>query len=257
MPPLDGQVVLITGAGGGLGRAYSHHLATVGASIAVADIDAGAAQKTAEDITANGGRARAFVADVADEDRVHGLVHDVVDRLGSVNVLINNAGGLLAPFGPMEGFTLAQWSRTIAVNLTGSWLCTQAVVPLMKAAKRGKIVNVSTTMVSQGTPTGAAPYVAAKAGVVGLTRALAKELGPCGITVNAIAPGLVPMDKAAQDPAKAELLRQVTEPVVSQQSLERVAVPEDLCGAIEFLASSASDFVTGQVLNVDGGWALT
>jgi len=256
MSGVAGRLVLATGAGRGLGRAYAERLACRGARLAVADIDVEAARVAAGAMCSQGHVAEPFEVDVTEPAAVHRLVGEVTERLGEVDVLINNAGGLFAPWGPMELVDPAAWARTLAVNLTGTWLCSCAVVPAMKRRGSGTIVNVSTTMVSRGTPVGGAAYVAAKGGVVGLTRALAKELGPFGIRVNAIAPGLVPGEKAAEDPDKAAILEHITEEVVSQQSVPRVGSAADLCGAVEFLVSDESAFISGQVLHVDGGWAL-
>nr|MDQ3326869.1 SDR family oxidoreductase [Actinomycetota bacterium] len=166
-----------------------------------------------------------------------------------------NAGGAMLPSRPVEDFSRAEWDLVLGVNLTGAWLCAKAVVPAMRHAGYGKIVNITSTMVSKGWPVGLAPYIAAKAGVIGLTRALAKELGPDGIRVNAIAPGYVPVStkKTVHKPEAALALR---ERIASEQCLPRTQEPEDLCGPIEFLSSAESDFVTGQVLNVDGGWVF-
>ena len=250
-----GKVVVITGSGRGLGRAYARRLAARGAHVVVGDIDAAAAHETAELVRSNGWVAAPVEVDVSDERAVTALVEQVLDRWGVIDALVNNAGVNLTAGTPMEDVSSAQWSATLAVNLTGAWLCTQGVVPQMKRQGSGAIVNISSTLVSQGAPPLSAAYVAAKGGIVGLTRALAKELGPCGIRVNAVAPGLIPMDKG-EDPAKASLLRQLVDQVVAQQGLRRIGQAEDLCGVVEFLVSDEAAFITGQVINVDGGGTL-
>ncbi|TYK51001.1 SDR family oxidoreductase [Actinomadura decatromicini] len=250
------RVAIVTGGGQGLGRAYAARLARAGNRVAVVDVAGDAARAAAEAIAADVGadRVSAHEADVTDEERVGAFVGAVVERWGRIDALVNNAGGALLPSAPFDSFDRADWTRVLDVNLTGQWLCARAVVPHMRAAGHGKIVNVSSTMVSKGLPVGLAPYVAAKAGVVGLTRALARELGPDGIRVNAIAPGYIPVEtrKTVHTPQAATALR---ERMKAEQCLPVVGVPDDLCGAVAFLCSPASDFITGQVVNVDGGWA--
>jgi NAD(P)-dependent dehydrogenase (short-subunit alcohol dehydrogenase family) len=245
---------VITGAAQGLGRAYADLLSSAGHRVVLLDIDSDGAAAAADHIRAAGGTAFSYGADLTVPEDVDQTFTDLLENVGAIDCLINNAGRSV--WGPMEEIAFEVWNQAIAVNLTSTWLCTQAVVPAMKQKRRGKIVNISTTMVSLGRPTGAAPYVAAKAGVLGLTRTLARELGPFGITVNAVAPGLVPMNKAAADPTRASQLDTMIKSVVGQQAIGRVAEPDDLAGAIKFLVSDAADFITGQVLNVDGGWAL-
>lgn len=257
MSTLEGRVAIVTGGGQGLGREYAGRLLRAGASVAVVDVVEDAAAAAADELTHDGGadRVLAHTCDVTDEQGVAAMVRRVTESWSGPLVLINNAGGAMLPSRPVESFSRAEWDHVLGVNLTGAWLCAKAVLPSMRTAGYGKIINVSSTMVSKGWPTGLAPYIAAKAGVVGLTRALAKELGPDGIRVNAIAPGFVPVStkKTVHKPEVALALR---ERVAAEQCLPRTQLPEDLCGPIEFLSSAASDFVTGQVLNVDGGWVF-
>ncbi len=258
MSSLDGRIAIVTGAAQGLGREYARRLLHAGASVAVVDVVGDAAEATTDELAGLYGADRVLTqtCDVSDEDSVTAMVHHVTECWTGPLILVNNAGGALMPSGPMDSFSRAEWDLVLGVNLTGAWLCAKAIVPTMRAGGYGKIINVTSTMVSKGWPVGLTPYVAAKAGVVGLTRALAKELGPDGIRVNAIAPGYVPVDtkKAVHRPEAALALR---ERIAAEQCLPRTQVPEDLCGPIEFLSSSESDFVTGQVLNVDGGWVFS
>lgn len=250
------RVAVVTGAAQGLGRAYATRLAGQGARVAIVDIAGEAARSAAGAIAATAGEDRVSVheADVTDADQIDALVGAVMRRWGRIDALVNNAGGALLPSAPFDSFSRSDWARVLDVNLTAQWLCAAAVVPHMRAARYGKIVNVTSTMVAKGAPVGLTPYVAAKAGVVGLTRALARELGPDGIRVNAIAPGYIPVEtrKTVHTPRAAELLR---ERMVAEQCLPALGTPEDLCGAVAFLCSPDSDFLTGQVVNVDGGWA--
>jgi 3-oxoacyl-[acyl-carrier protein] reductase len=253
MEGVTGKVVAITGAAGGLGRAYALHLAECGAKVAIVDVNEEQGRATAGE--AGGGRAKFFLCDVSDQSAVQKTVDDVAASLGPIDVMINNAGGTFRAPGPMESFTLEHWNRIIAVNLTGTWLFCQAVLPGMKHKGRGKIINISSTTFSTGIPVGLSPYIASKGGVVALTRALAREWGPLNITVNGIAPSLVLMDKLdKRDDATTSALRKINDLVVGQQSLPRAETPADLVGTVEFLVSDASNFITGQVLNVDGGW---
>ncbi len=257
MSSLQGRIAIVTGAAQGLGREYARRLLQAGANVAVVDIASDAAVATTEEFAGLHGpdRVLAQVCDVSDEDSVNAMAHSVIERWTGPLILVNNAGGALLPSGPMDGFTRAEWDLVLGVNLTGAWLCAKAVVPAMRVGGYGKIINVTSTMVSKGWPVGLAPYVAAKAGVVGLTRALAKELGPHGVRVNAIAPGYVPVPtkKSVHRPEAALALR---ERIAGEQCLPRTQLPQDLCGPIEFLSSADSDFITGQVLNVDGGWTF-
>lgn len=257
MSALEGRVAIVTGGAQGLGRRYAERLLRAGARVAIVDIVHDAAATAAEELAAEAGtdRVLAHTCDVADEESVTAMMARVTDSWSGPLILINNAGGAMLPARPVEDFSRAEWELVLGVNLTGAWLCAKAVVPKMRSQGYGKIVNITSTMVAKGWPIGLVPYIAAKAGVIGLTRALAKELGADGIRVNAIAPGYVPVStkKTVHKPEAAIALR---ERIASEQCLPRTQVPEDLCGPIEFLCSAESDFVTGQVLNVDGGWVF-
>ena len=248
---LTDRVIIVTGGGQGLGRAYARRLSDAGARVVIADLATERAEETARDI----GRERAIAVhtDVTDERSTGAMADAVVDRWGRIDGLVNNAGGAMNPTAPIDTISRAQWDHVFAVNVTGQYLCTVAVLPTMRQAQYGKIVNICSTCFDKGTPIGLAPYIAAKGGSLGLTRALAHELGPHNIMVNAVSPGFIPVDttKAVHDPEAAEALRRR---VAQEQAIHRTGVPEDLCGTIEFLCSADSDFVTGQVFNVDGGW---
>lgn len=252
---LQGRSAIVTGAGQGLGRVYALRLAQAGARVAVVDVLAEQAQAVTDEIEAAGGTAACFEADVTRSEQVTATVQRVVERWGSVEVLVNNAGGAFFPSRPFEEIAEEQWDHVLAVNLKGQWLCARAVAPPMKARGAGRIINITSTVVDRGYPAGISPYIAAKAGVVGLTRALAHELGPHNITVNAVAPGYTPVQtpKAVFTDDGRERVRQQ---MIDEQCLKRSETPDDLAGAIVFLASDAASFITGQVLNVDGGWAM-
>lgn len=255
MSRLIGRVAIVTGAGQGLGRAFAERLAAAGAAVAVVDVLGDYAERASAEIAeATGAPTAPFETDVSDEVRVAAMAAGVLEAFGQVDILVNNAGGAFYPAAPFETFDLATWNHVLGVNLTGQFLCARAVAPHLKQRKYGKVINVTSTMVSRAYPVGLIPYVAAKAGVVGLTRALARELGPHHVTVNAIAPGYtpVPTRKTVHTEEARSALR---DRLVSEQCIPRTETPQDMCGTVEFLASADSDFVTGQVFNVDGGWA--
>jgi 3-oxoacyl-[acyl-carrier protein] reductase len=243
---LEGRVAIVTGGGRGLGAAYARRLADEGAAVVVADLDLGAAGEVAARLE----RGRAVRADVSSAGDVRTMASATLDAFGRIDVLVNNAGGALVAAAPFDEMPEADWDLVVDVNLKGQWLCTRSVFPAMRSQGWGKVINVSSNGAHRGHPPGLAPYAAAKAGVIGLTRALARELGPYNITVNAITPGLV---KVPGMEARVPDLKQRLAATMALQQLKRPATAEDLAGAVAFLASSDSDFMTGQVINVDGG----
>ncbi len=245
------RVAVITGAGQGLGRAYVKALAADGWSTAVVDIDLERAGSVAGEIAEAGGTARAFAADVGDQESLDGLAAAVAESLGTPVALINNAAifSTLA-MGPFEDIDEATWERVIRVNLTGVFFACKAFVPAMRAAGYGKIVNIASGTVLVGRP-GYLHYVASKAGVVGLTRALASEVGPAGIRVNVLSPGAT-----RTEVPRSTVSDGLWERLAQQAALRRSQTPDDLIGAMRFLCSPDSDFMTGQLLNVDGGVAF-
>lgn len=253
MRALDGRVAFVTGAGQGLGRAYAQRLAQDGAAVAVVDVRADMADATCRDI---GDRSLALAADVSRETDVAAAVEATLRQFGQIDILVNNAGGAFYPTAPFETIAEPQWAHVLSVNLTGQWLCAKHVTPHMKSRRSGRIINITSTVVHRGYPDGLAPYVAAKAGVIGLTRSLAHELGPFDITVNAVAPGYTPVatPKQVHLGEAADHLRQR---MIDEQCLKRSERPDDLADVIAFLASDAARFMTGQVINVDGGWTMS
>ncbi len=254
MGRLDQRVVIVTGGGYGLGRAYCLGLAGEGARVVAADIDEKAARAVADEISDQGGQALAVHTDVTQEDSVAMMVRSTLERFGAIHILVNNAAVYLHPVPlvhlPFDQLPLVEWDRVMAVNLKGLFLCCRAVLPAMKANRTGKIINISSGTVFNGTE-GMAPYVTSKAGVIGFTRVLARELGEFGITANALAPGLT---LSEEDPTDQALRRHQQR--AQSRALKRVEKPEDLVGTIIFLASSDSDFMTGQTIAVNGGAAF-
>jgi 3-oxoacyl-[acyl-carrier protein] reductase len=246
-------VVIVTGGAQGIGRAYCERLAEDGASVIVADIDGSRAESVAAALRQAELEAIAVQADVADPAATEQMARLAVERYGRIDGLVNNAAMYQRPAvsrGPFEEISIEEWDRVMAVNVRGVFLCSRAVVPQMKRQSYGKIVNISSGTVFSGTPR-FAHYVTSKAGVIGFTRVLARELGDWHITVNAVAPGLT---QSFDEVDEATL--QSFEQRSQGRALKRVQTPQDLVGAVAFLCSADSDFMTGQTLVVDGGVAL-
>ena len=242
----DVGVAIVTGAAKGLGRTYALALAADGWSVVAADVlDLG---PVVGEIVAAGGSVQAVPTDVSDERATQELAAATLERFGRVDVLVNNAAIFTSiEKKPFDALTVEEWDRMFAVNVRGTWLCCKAVAPAMKDARAGRIVNVSSMTVPGGIPR-FLHYVASKAAIVGLTRALARELGDWDICVNAIAPDYVPHDAgyAAQQPEMAAALAR-------QRCFQRDMAPDDLVGTLRYLVGPGSAFVTGQTLYVNGG----
>jgi 3-oxoacyl-[acyl-carrier protein] reductase len=245
---LEGKVVIVTGGGQGIGRAFALRLAVEGARVVVAEINAAKGSAVAEEIKARGGEALAICTDVSDPESAEAMARAAVEAYGRIDALVNNAaiyyGLKMKPFDQID---LDEWQRLMAVNVDGLFYCARAVVPYMRRQGGGRIINMTSGAFHLPVP-GIAHYIASKGAVVGFTRALACELGEAGITVNAIAPGFT-MSEASQGLAGPEL----AEAIASRQCLKRSEQPDDLAGALVFLCSDDSAFFTGQTMTVDGG----
>lgn len=245
---LDGRVIIVTGAARGIGAVVSTELAAHGASVVLADVLETGAEVAAE-LRDSGLEARFVPVDVASDASVRALVLHCSEAFGRVDGVVNNAG-VFQDLGRKRAFTelsLGEWDHVMRVNARGPWLLTRAVFPLMRRAGFGRIVNIASATVHMGIP-GFAHYVASKGAVIALTRCLAREVGEYGITVNAIAPGLV-HTQAAEALNDADYFLRFAE----HRAIRRDMYPEDLLGAICFLCSPAAGFITGQTLVVDGG----
>jgi len=243
---LRDRVAVVTGASRGIGRAIALSLATQGAKVVVNYASSStAAQQVADEIVAGGGSAIALQADVSKADQVDTLLNAVMDKWNRVDILVNNAGitrdTLLLRMKPED------WQAVIDLNLTGVFLCTRAVSKVMLKQRSGRIINIASVAGQMGNP-GQANYSAAKAGVIGFTKTVAKELAARGITVNAVAPGFITTDMTSNVNAE-EILKYIP--------LGRYGQPEEVAGLVQFLAAdSAAAYITGQVFNIDGGMVM-
>lgn len=250
---LDGKVAIVTGAGGrgnSIGRAYALGLARAGAAVVVADINEAGARKVAAEITAGDGKAIAVDVDITDPASAQAMVAAAGAAFGGVDILVNNAA-LMAELGhrPLADVPLDDWNRTLNVNLTGALICCQAAIPAMRARGGGRIVNQT----SGGAFPAQGMYGVGKLALVGLTVALAKQLGKEGINVNAIAPGNVTSDAGKQlVPDESPFLQFLNMTVAARPR----GAPDELVGALLLLCSPAGAWITGQTLHVDGGWVL-
>jgi NAD(P)-dependent dehydrogenase (short-subunit alcohol dehydrogenase family) len=245
-PRLAGKRVIVTGAGQGLGRAFALHLADLGARVIAADVRPDRLQTTCEQASGQGLEIHASTTDVSDPGQTRALAATAADVLGGLDALVNNAAiveGLNRR--PFDKIDEDEWDRVLEVNVKGAWLCAKAAVPLLHAAGGGSIVNMASEVAFSGSP-GLAHYVTSKAAVIGLTRVLARELGPSQIRVNALAPGFIPTEGSTTMTATAEY-------DVGPTPLGRIGAPVDMLGALAFLVSDESGFITGQTLLVNGG----
>jgi len=246
MGRLDGKVAIVTGAALGIGPYYARGLAAEGAKVAIIDLES--ADKIVAEIKEAGGAAMSMIGDVSDRGTVGKFVHAVERAYGGVHILVNNASLARMARIPVTELSTEEWDRYFAVNVRGMFLCVQAVVPIMKRQNYGKIVNITSGTVWSGPPM-MLHYVSTKGAILGMTRALATELGKDGIRVNAIAPGLTSTEYIGGRNDYADY-RQAT---ANTRAIKREEMPEDIVGTCVFFSSPESDFVTGQCLVVDGG----
>jgi len=243
---LDGRIALVTGAGRGIGFAFAQGLASAGAHVFINDLHTNQAQAAVERLHSAGWRADAMPFDVTDTAAVEAAVDAIVNKHGRLDILMNNAGILIRK--PIASHTLQDWNQVISINLNAVYAVARACARPMRKQQYGRIIQTASVMSISARP-GVVSYVAAKHGVVGITRAMAAELGPDGITVNAIGPGYILTEMNQKILGSGGLEQQV----IDRTPLARWAKPEELVGAAIFLASPASSFVTGHVLMVDGG----
>lgn len=244
MTGFEGRIALVTGASQGIGRACALELARRGTTVALAARNEAKLAETAAEIAAAGGQAAAFALDVASEESIKNGAKAVVERFGKVEILVNNAG--ITRDGLMLRMKRADWDDVLGTNLTGAFLLTQALLPAMLRNRWGRIINLS-SVVGQTGQAGQTNYAASKAGLIGFTRSMAREVASRGITVNAVAPGYIetPMTAVLNEKQRAAMLEQIP--------LGRAGTDAEIAQAVAFLASDAAAYITGHVLDVNGG----
>jgi len=257
---LDGKVAIVTGGGRGLGRAIALRFAAEGAAVTLAGTGQAHLAATAAEITAHGGQALAQIADVSSESAVAAMVAATVARFGRLDILVNNAG-ISGPTAPVVEAPTPEWEQTLAINLTGAFLCAKHAIPHLVAAGGGRIINITSIAGQIGYALRSA-YAASKWGMIGLTRSIAIEVGPHDITVNAIAPGStrgerltsVIRDRAAKLGSTPEAVEQ--EFFIGQNALKRMVEPEEIAATALFLASDEARNITGETITVSAGFRL-
>jgi len=243
----SGKVAIVTGAGRGMGKATALTLARDGAAVVVNDVNPKLAEAVAKEIEAAGGQVLAYVADVSDEAQVQAMVDATVERFETVDILVNNAG-ILRSTSPLETIPLEEWELVMTVNVTGVFLCTKAVLPIMKAQRSGKIVNISSSAGRSTSTFGGAHYTTSKAAVLGLSRHTAREAAPYNVNVNAVAPGS--MD--------TEMVRELATPEHMERErqgipLHRLGTAQDEANLVAFLCSEESSYIAGATIDINGG----
>jgi 3-oxoacyl-[acyl-carrier protein] reductase len=241
---LTDQVAIVTGAARGLGQAIARDLATSGAIVACIDVNEELLGDTVESINESGGKAAAFACDVTDSERVTEVVRSIAKQFGRLDILVNNAG--VTRDNLVMRMKDDEWDLVLGINLRGTFLFTRAAAKPMSKGKRGRIINIASVSGMMGNP-GQVNYSASKAGVIGLTRTVSRELSKRNITVNAVAPGFIATEMAAK------LGDEIIEQITAETPLGRLGSPQDVADAVLFLASEAAGFITGHVLVVDGG----
>lgn len=257
---ISGKTAVVTGAGSGIGKAIAMRLAKNGTRIVIADLNEESAQKCCDEITNGGGQALACACNVADEDNVNEMVKSGVDKFGSADIIVNNAG--LQYISKVDEFPLEKWNQLISVMLTGTFLCTKACVPYMKENNWGRIINIASAHGKAPSPWKCA-YVSAKHGIIGFTKVMACELAEWQITANSICPGyvLTPLvKKQIKDLAKQYSISEAEVPeqvLLKNQPLKKLVSTDELSSLALYLAGDDAQCITGQSLSIDGGWTFS
>jgi len=245
-PALQGRVAVVTGGGRGIGKGIAGKLAAAGADVIVGDIDMAQAQLTADELSRKNKKVMAAQIDVSREESVAELITRALDEFGNVDILINNAGIMFRT--RLMDISVDEWERILRVNLTGPFLCTKAVIPMMKKNGFGRIVNISSSAGRSVSTLGGVHYTASKAGLLGLTRAVAKEVAPFGITVNAVCPGLIDTQMARETTTQEEL-----ENFLDSFPIKRLGSSEEIGDLVVFLCSENASYITGASVDINGG----
>ena len=249
----DDRVAIVTGAAHGIGRAIALGFAGLGAQVIACDVLADELSETERLAAAQGARVVARPLDVTHRDTVHAMARETLSTLGRIDVLVNDAGGVLGQVGrPLDEVSESDWRAIVAVNLDGAFHCSQAVAPAMKAARYGRIVNISSGAGLGVSLTGIQAYASAKAGQIGLTRQLAHELGPWGITVNCVAPGFVRSNPTTERQWES-YGKEGQQRLIDGIALRRLGTPQDVVSGVLYFASEHAGWTTGQTLAIDGG----
>jgi len=243
---LKGKVAIVTGASRGIGKGIAERLASAGAEIIIADLDISKAKKTAEELTKKDKKSLAIRVDVSKEKPVNFLIKKSLEKFGKVDILINNAGIMYRT--RLKDLSLEEWERTLKVNLTGPFLLIKALLPVMKKNGYGRIVNISSSAGRSVSTLGGVHYTASKAGLLGLTRAAAKELASFGITVNAVCPGLIDTQMVRKTATRAEL-----KTFINSFPIQRLGLPEEIGDLVVFLCSEKASYITGASIDINGG----
>ena len=250
---LKDKVAIVTGGGRGIGKAFALKFAEEGAKIFIPYIHPQGAESVVAEIKSRGGEAAAMQADISDEKSNHQIAEEVIRQFGKVDILINNAGTWSGQnITPWDQWSVEDWDRIFSVNVKGIWLCSKAIAPLMTKQGKGKIINIASNIARVPASQFYLPYACSKGAVYTLTHSLAWALGPSGINVNAIGPGLT----ATESSLAQKGIDKTYEFAVAGQSIPRREQPSDLVGTAVFLASSDSDFINGQVIYIDGGTVM-
>lgn len=244
MPEHNAKVAIVTGAGRGIGYEIGRMLAADGGSVALVDIDGDLATQAVKEFSLEGLNAMGLAADVSQVEQIQAAVNQVIDRWGQIDILVNNAG--ICPITPVEAITSEEWDLVLGVNLKGAFLFSQAVMPIMLAQRSGKIINIASSAGQMGGLAVGLHYTASKAGILGLTKGLARRLAP-HIQVNAVSPG------TTESEMTSDWDQDDIDGIVSKIPANRLGRPADIAAAVRFLASAEADFITGQTLNVNGG----